>query len=82
MSLTDLLGESPVWERFYRYKESLAVPKRFTSELRVFTDEKRYLPVLEEIKDFKKFPLPAENTTVCSIRDCIRSDRVKPRKTR
>ena len=61
MSLTDLLGESPVWERFYRYKESLAVPKRFTSELRVFTDEKRYLPVLEEIKDFKKFPLPARS---------------------
>ncbi|MBQ7599275.1 MAG: group II intron reverse transcriptase domain-containing protein [Clostridia bacterium] len=61
MSLLDLLGDSSVWERFYEYKTSLAVPKRFTKELRAFIDEKRYLPVCDSIVHGRPFPLPGKS---------------------
>ncbi|MBQ7603746.1 MAG: group II intron reverse transcriptase domain-containing protein [Clostridia bacterium] len=58
MSLLDLLSLEQAWETFYQYKLSLAVPKRFTSELRTFIDEKRYLPVCGGIARGEPFPLP------------------------
>ena len=58
MSLLELLSAESVWERFYEYKLSLAVPKRFTAELRAFIDEKRYLPVCGAIRSGETFPLP------------------------
>ncbi len=58
MSLLDLLSSGSVWEQFYEYKLSLAVPKRFTAELRDFIDEKRYLPVCGAIRRGEPFPLP------------------------
>ncbi len=60
MSLLDMLGDSSVWERFYGYKQSLAVPKQFTGELRTFIDEKRYLPVWGTIMTGSPFPLPSK----------------------
>lgn len=60
MSLLDMLGDSSVWERFYGYKQSLAVPKQFTRELRTFIDEKRYLPVCGTIRTGSPFPLPSK----------------------
>ena len=58
MSLLSSLGDPSVWEHFYEYKLSLAVPKDFTRELRSFIDEKRYLKVYESICAGEKFPLP------------------------
>ena len=58
MSLLDLLNEPSIWEKFYQYKLSLAVPKQFTSGLRGFIDEKKYLPVYGEIISGERFPLP------------------------
>lgn len=46
------------WEDFYRYKLSLALPKRFTDELRAFIDSEAYLPVVERINRGERFPLP------------------------
>ncbi len=61
MSLLDLLDRRSVWERFYEYKRSLALPKRFTEELRVFIDEERYRPVCDAIKSGAPFPLPKKS---------------------
>ena len=61
MSLLDKLGQHSVWESFYEYKLSLAVPKEFTRELRSFIDEKRYLPVYEAIRAGERFPLPRKS---------------------
>lgn len=58
MSILDLLSQKSVWESFYEYKLSLAVPKSFTGELRAFIDGERYMPVCESIKEGRAFPLP------------------------
>lgn len=64
MSLLDLIAEQDVWEKFYEYKLSLACPKRFTKELRRFIDEKRYLPVYENVLSGGVFPLPQRSVLV------------------
>ena len=61
MSLLDMLSDSSVWESFYKYKCSLACPKSFTSELRRFIDEKRYIPVCLSINGGETFPLPKKS---------------------
>ena len=61
MSLLYLLSDESVWERFYLYKQSLASPKQFVSELRAFIDAKRYIPVAENIINGKPFPLPVKS---------------------
>ena len=61
MSLLDKLGDPSVWERFYEYKISLAVPKESTRALRSYIDEKRYLPVYEVIRAGARFPLPRKS---------------------
>ena len=58
MPILDLISRRSVWESFYEYKLSLAVPKSFTGELRAFIDEERYVPVCENIRAGKPFPLP------------------------
>ena len=61
MSLLDKLGDPSVWESFYEYKSSLAVPKESTRALRTFIDEKRFLPVYEAIRSGARFPLPRKS---------------------
>ena len=58
MSLLDLLDDEASWRRFYEYKQSLALPKKFSKELLLFIDGKRYLPVVESIRNGGCFPLP------------------------
>ncbi len=58
MSLLNLLSDASVWEQFYTYKQSLSHPKKFSKDLRVFIDEKKYLPVVNCIKNRTSFPLP------------------------
>lgn len=58
MPLLDRLPDPSVWERFYEYKTSLACPKDFAKELRIFIDEQAYLPVCESIRRGDPFPLP------------------------
>lgn len=58
MSMLELLSRKDIWESFYEYKLSLAVPKRFTKELRAFIDGERYIPVCEGISAGRAFPLP------------------------
>ena len=57
-SMLDQLKSEECWEAFYNYKTSLACPKAFAKELRAFIDEKRWLPVCEEIERGARFPLP------------------------
>ncbi|MCR5322220.1 MAG: hypothetical protein K6E85_02900 [Lachnospiraceae bacterium] len=61
MSLLDQILQESVWESFYEYKLSLACPKRFTKELRKFTDEKRYIGSYEKICIRKEYPLPVKS---------------------
>lgn len=61
MSLLDKLSDGSVWESFYKYKCGLVCPKNFTSELRRFIDEKRYIPVCSEIYGGERFPLPKKS---------------------
>ena len=61
MSILDLIGEESVWNEFWKYKLSLACPKRFTKELRRFIDEKRYLPVCDRIGSGEGFSLPEKS---------------------
>ena len=65
VSLIDELCKKEVWEQFYEYKTSLACPKDIAGRLRLFIDEERYIPVVEEIRavlskegDKRGFPLP------------------------
>lgn len=58
MSLLDRLSQKDSWESFCSYKLSLAVPKRFTEELRAFIDAELYIPVCERIASGGEFPLP------------------------
>ena len=61
MSLLDKLSDGSIWESFYKYKCGLACPKSFTSELRRFIDEKRYVPVCSAIYSGERFPLPKKS---------------------
>ena len=58
MSLLDLLEDEASWRRLYEYKTSLALPKKFSKELLLFIDEKRYLPIAGSIRNGGCFPLP------------------------
>lgn len=57
-SLLDLLSSAECWEKYYKYKTSLACPKQFAAELREFIDNKAYLTVCKNIFEGKPFPLP------------------------
>ena len=61
MGLLDRLSEPAVWEAFYEYKASLALPRRETELLRKFIDEKAYLPVCGLIRSGGRFPLPKKS---------------------
>ena len=58
MSLLDYLNDPRVWNAFYEYKESLAVPKQFTKKLRAFIDGEGYRGVTDSIRAGEPFPLP------------------------
>ncbi|MBP1586971.1 MAG: hypothetical protein ILO53_01040 [Clostridia bacterium] len=58
MSLLDIPGDEAAWRSFYEYKQSLALPKKFSQELQLFIDEKRYLPIAAAIRAGRAFPLP------------------------
>lgn len=58
MSLLEKLCDSECWEEFYKYKSSLCVNKHFTSQLRGFIDDRRYVKVYNDIKSGKDFPYP------------------------
>ncbi len=58
MSLLDYLNDPRVWNAFYEYKESLAVPKQFTKKLRAFIDGEEYHGVTDSIRAGEPFPLP------------------------
>ena len=70
MSLLDWLSDPSAWNAFYEYKMSLACPKQFTSDLRCFINEKRYLPICEGIGSGRPFPIPAK-----SVISKMRSDK-------
>ena len=57
MTLLNLLSDAETWEKFYKYKLSLACPKDFLKELRSFIDEKAYISVCQSILSGKDFPL-------------------------
>ena len=61
MSLLDQLSRRECWEAFYDYKTSLACPKAFAKELRVFIDGEGYLPVCHRIAAGEPFPLPRKS---------------------
>lgn len=61
MSLLEALSRRDCWEKFYEYKTSLACPKAFAAELRVFIDEEGYLPVCRRIAAGEGFPLPRKS---------------------
>ncbi len=58
MSLLEKLSDPAVWEAFYAYRASLAVPRADNDELRHFIDEKAWLPVTQLIAEGGRFPLP------------------------
>ena len=58
MSLLEKLSDPAVWEAFYAYRTSLAVPRADTDELRHFIDEQAWLPVTQLIAEGRRFPLP------------------------
>ena len=58
MSLLDYLNDPRVWNAFYEYKESLAVPKQFTKKLRAFIDGEGYRGVSDSIRAGEPVPLP------------------------
>ena len=58
MSLLAKLSDPAVWEAFYAYRTSLAVPRADTEELRRFIEEKAWLPVTQLIAEGGRFPLP------------------------
>ena len=60
MGLLDLLSDRETWDRFYKYKTSLALPKSFADELRAFIDRGDYLPVAGRILRGEPFPLAAK----------------------
>ncbi|MBQ5334698.1 MAG: group II intron reverse transcriptase domain-containing protein [Oscillospiraceae bacterium] len=60
MSMLEQLTDPEVWERFYEYKASLAVPGAFLPELRHFIDEKGWEPVCAHIAAGEAFPLPSK----------------------
>ena len=61
MSLLSQLSDPAVWETFYAYKASLAVPTPFLRELRGFIEAGAYLPVCERIAHGESFPLPKKS---------------------
>ena len=61
MSMLEQLTDPAVWERFYEYKASLAVPGSFLPELRRFIDGQDYLPVCARIAAGEAFPLPSKS---------------------
>lgn len=61
MSQLSLLSDPEIWNKFYNYKQSLACPKQFATELRSFIDEEGYLPVCERIQTGEPFPLPTKS---------------------
>ena len=61
MSMLDRLNDPAVWERFYEYKASLAVPGTFLPELRHFIDEKDWEPVCARMAAGEAFPLPSKS---------------------
>ncbi|MCR5799293.1 MAG: reverse transcriptase/maturase family protein [Lachnospiraceae bacterium] len=58
MSLLDMLSREESWEKYYRYKTGLAVPKDFVKELRAFIDSHGYLKVCDGIECGERFALP------------------------
>lgn len=58
MSVTDLLSDERVWEKFLEYKSSLKKPKDELSYLHEFAEKREYLPVCEMIDNNREFPLP------------------------
>ena len=58
MSLTDLLSDEQIWNKFYEYKTSLCCPGEFSVYLSDFLANRSYLPVCEAINTGKAFPLP------------------------
>ena len=58
MSLLQSLSDPAAWEAFYRYRTSLACPKKDADELKRYIEEKAYLPVTEMIEAGGRFPLP------------------------
>ena len=61
MSLLECLSRPECWEKFYRYKCSLAGSSAFCRELRSFIDSRGYLPVCERIENGEPFPLPVRS---------------------
>ncbi len=60
MSLLNLLTRPECWEKYCRYKTSLAFPARDAAELRAFIDRQEYLPAAERILAGSDFPLAAK----------------------
>ena len=58
MSLLETLDRQECWEKYYKYKTSLAFPARDAEELRRFIDRRDYLTVCERIRAGEAFPLP------------------------
>ena len=58
MSLLETLDRQECWEKYYKYKTSLAFPARDAEELRRFIDRRDYLPAAERIRAGEAFPLP------------------------
>ncbi|MBR5641107.1 MAG: hypothetical protein IKW92_03130 [Firmicutes bacterium] len=56
--MLEQLKDERCWEDFYAYRTSLVCPKNFAKELRTFIDEKRWLPICEEIERGDAFALP------------------------
>lgn len=61
MSMLEQLTDPAVWERFYEYKASLAVPGSFLPALRRFIDCREYEPVCARIAAGEAFPLPSKS---------------------
>ncbi|MBQ6266609.1 MAG: group II intron reverse transcriptase domain-containing protein [Clostridia bacterium] len=59
--MLEQLSDPAVWESFYEYKASLAVPTPFLRELRGFIDARAYVPVCERIARGERFPLPKKS---------------------
>ena len=57
-TLLNALSQEEAWLGFLAYKESLACPKSFAKELRVFIETRAYLPVCDSIACGEPFPIP------------------------
>ncbi|SEQ08713.1 Retron-type reverse transcriptase [Lachnospiraceae bacterium RM5] len=61
MSLLTLMSDKNTWEKFYNYKQNLAVKGDFIEYLRTYIDSKDYLLVCQNIKTGVPFPLPVKS---------------------